>query len=73
MWRRKQRDAISQTVGGCDHLAREQKQHHGFQVEADAVEDARQDLLADDAIGDGEIARAQRESLSRSARAARFY
>ncbi len=58
-----QGDAVGQAVGGRDHLSREQKQHHCFQVEPDAVEHARPDLLEDDAIGDGEIARAQRESL----------
>lgn len=43
-------DAVGETVGGGDHLTREEEEHHGLEIEAQTVDDLGQDLAKDDAI-----------------------
>jgi len=47
-----QGDPIRQSVLRGDHFAGEQEEHHGFQIEPDAVQHTRPDLLENDPIGD---------------------
>ena len=48
-------DAVGETVRRGDHLTREEEEHDGFQVQAQAVDDLRQNLLGDHAIRDIEV------------------
>ena len=57
------RDAVGQAVGGGDHLAGEEEEHHRLQVEAKAIDDLRQDLAEDDAVSDVEVVGVEREGL----------
>lgn len=56
-------DAIGQAIGGGDHLSGEEEEHHGLEVEAKAVDDLRQDLPEDDAVGDVEVVGVQGEGF----------
>ena len=56
-------DAVGEAIGGSDHLPCEEEEHHGLEVEAEAIDDLRHDLTEDYSISDVEIVGIQSEGL----------